>query len=676
MTDERASVDDSRSTLDRTATRLGSTLDRSAARLDSTLKRLGRLVFGDRWGLAVFLIGVITAGLLWRVGIFITDTYTVANAFVALTEGHLGVERAVYGESLATPGMSVVDGRLYGRNYGQIVLSLPAYWLLSGLSALIDPRVLFAAVWSLSVLGLGVVIGPLVDRRRSVVIAGSFLATLAFLANVAVATDFDGTYLPLSALQLTGIVAGGLVGVVLYRLLATLQTTRVGVATGVLGVLGTPVLLWAPIPKRHVFTTLFPLAAVAALALSRATDSTSNRATVQHRWAHALAYAFVGLTAWIHAAEGLLLLVVLVGTDLLTGERSWRPGWTTVAVLLVLGLSIVPLAATNVAISGDPIDPPRELAAYNGGDLDGEGPSADGPPGSSDPTGPGGPADPGGSLPNVFGLLASAGGWLLSMLGPFTRLTSEVSAGLSILVSEPSRVYQTFLRSGYLADVAAPDGTAAISLTVLESMPLFGGLIALPVVIGRAIRRRSRSIRSWFRGPAGTADVGLAAYALAVTLLYLPRLPLHAQVTVRYLLPVFPIGLYLLVRSRPVHRAIDDHTAWLWSSYAVGVFVGGQLLLVAVATLAATIGEAFQLHAVVGLALAGVLAVATITAVSFEHPSSDRLLAIVLGLTAATTTVFVVFVGVGYTDAIGVYPGSGDHALGIVRLLADAVGLP
>jgi hypothetical protein len=207
-------------------------------------------------------------------------------------------------------------------------------------------------------------------------------------------------------------------------------------------------------------------------------------------------------------------------------------------------------------------------------------------------------------------------------------------------------------------------------------MPLLGGLIAAPVVLGRTIRRRTGSVRSWLRGPAGTADVGLAAYALAVTLLYLPRLPLHAQVTVRYLLPVFPIGLYFLIRSRPVRRAIDDYAGWLWSSYAVGVFIGGQLLLVAVATLAATIGEAFQLHAVVGLALAGVLAAATITAVSFEHPSSDRLLAIVIGLAAATTTVFVALVSVGYTDAIGVYPGGGDHALAIVRMLAETVALP
>ena len=673
MTDEKGPLVDSVSTLDRTA-----------ARLDPTLKRLGRLVFGDRWGLAVFLVAVVTGGLLWRVGIFITDTYTVANAFVALTEGHLVVEQAVYGESLATPGMSVVDGQLYGRNYGQIVLSLPAYWLLSGLSALVDPRVLLAALWSLSAVGLGIVFGPLVDRRRSVVISGSLLASVAFLANVAVATDIDPVYLPLAALQMTGIVTGGLVGVVLYRLVSALQTRRVGVAAGVLGVFGTPVLLWAPIPKRHVFTTLFPLAAVTTLALSRASDSTSNRATAHQRWTHALAYGFVGLTAWIHAAEGLLLLVVLVGTDLLTGEFSWRPGRTTATIVLVLGLSIVPLAATNVAISGDPLDPPRELPSDTGGDLGEADPPADGPPASSEPTGPPGandptppeaPVEPDGGLPGLFGFVASAGGWLFSTLGPFTRLGAEVSAGLSVLFSEPSRVYHTFFRSGYLADVAAPDGTAAISLTVFESMPLLSGLIALPVALGQAIRRRSHSVRFWLRGPAGTADVGLAVYGLTVTLLYLPRLPLHAQVTVRYLLPVFPIGLYLLVRCRPIRRAIDDHTAWLWTSYVVGVFIGGQLLLVAVATLAGTIGEAFQFHAVIGLAFAGVLA-ATITAVAVKTHSGNRLLAIALGLTAATTTVFVVFVSVGYTDAIGVYPGGGDHALAIVRLLAKTVALP
>ncbi|MFB6129107.1 MAG: hypothetical protein ABEJ47_05015 [Halorhabdus sp.] len=660
-------------------------------RFDRTRRALGRFVFGDRRGLAVFLLAVVAGGLLWRVGIFITDTYTVANAFVAVTEGHLSVEQAVYGESLATPGMHVVDGELYGRNYGQLALSLPTYWLLARLSALVDPGILLAALWSVSVLGLAVVIGPLLDRRRTVVIAGSLLASAAFLANVAVATDLDPTSLPLAALQLTGIVAAGLLGVTLYRLVSALQTRRVGVAAGVLGVLGTPVSLWASIPKRHVFTTLFPLAAVATLALSRTAGSSLDRSVTRRRWTHALAYAFVGLTAWIHAAEGLLLLIVLVVTDLLTGDRRWRPGRTTAAIALVLTLSIVPLAATNVAISGDPLEPPRELPAYNGGDLGGDEPEPppepDGPsdgfndgravgPDDAEP-----PAAPDhGLLPDIWGLFVIASGWILSTLRsalePIARLGTELLAGLATAASHPSRVYHTFLRSGYLSGVAAQDGTAAISLTVLESMPLLGGVLALPVVGARRLHRRSVSIRPWLRRPAGTADVGLATYGLAVTLLYLPRLPLHAQVTVRYLLPVFPIGLYFLVRTRAVRRAIDDHAGWLWSSYAVGVCIGGQLLVVAVATLATTIGEAFQLHAVISLALAGVVALATSVATVSGNESLTRPLAMALGFAAAATTAFVVFVSVGYTNAVGVYPGGGDHALALVRLLAETVALP
>jgi len=659
-------------------------------RLAHAGRRLERGVFGDRWGLFVFLLALVVSGLIWRVGIFITDSYTVGNAFVALTEGHLDVRRIVYGESLATPGMHVVDGQLYGRNYGQLFLSLPAYWLLSGLSMLVDPRVLLAALWSLSVLGLGSVLGSLVQRGRMFTVAGSLLATGSFLANVAIATDFDTVYLPFAALQLTGIIAGGLVGVVLYRLCRRLQTARVGVAAGILGVLGTPVLLWAPIPKRHVFTTLFPLAAVTTLALSRAGGPSPKRSDARKRWTHALAYGFVGATAWIHAAEGLLLFLVLLFTDLLTGETAWRPGRTTAAILLVLGLSLVPLAATNAAISGDPFEPPRELPNYHGQELvntdpsadaggssgPGDAPDGDRPAGSTD-DGP--PVSPDSLFPDVVGLVVGAGAavsaTLQSAFDSLERLGSELFEGMMTAVTEPVRVYQTFLRSGYLAGVAGEDGTAAISLTVLESMPLLGGLLALPVAATQRFLNRTSSFTSWLRRPAGTADIGLAAYAIALTLLYLPRLPLHAQLTVRYLLPVFPIGLYFCLRSPSIRRPIEAHAPSLWWGYTAGLFIGGQILVIAVVSLTSTFGEAVQLHALIALGLAGALAVTAVSSAVFEDSTVDRSLAVILGLTAATTTAFVVLVSIGYTDAIGTYPNGGDHTVPFVRLLADAVTL-
>jgi hypothetical protein len=134
----------------------------------STLRATAvRTLLGGQPGLVVFLGTLVFAGLSWRVGVFITDTYTLANAFASLSEGGFAVEGAVYGDSLETPGMGVRDGRYYGRNYGQLVVSLPALWLLEASALVADPGLVFAAGWSLLVVALGREAGRLVERKEA-----------------------------------------------------------------------------------------------------------------------------------------------------------------------------------------------------------------------------------------------------------------------------------------------------------------------------------------------------------------------------------------------------------------------------------------------------------------------------------------------------------------------------
>ena len=127
---------------------------------------LGRAVFGDRLGAVVFLAAVSTYLLCWRVGVLITDSYTVANTLAAVADGQLHVDRAVYGPSLETPGMGTRDGRFYGRNYGQVFLALPLLWALEALAAVTELRVSVAGVWALSLLALSLLVGRELDRPR------------------------------------------------------------------------------------------------------------------------------------------------------------------------------------------------------------------------------------------------------------------------------------------------------------------------------------------------------------------------------------------------------------------------------------------------------------------------------------------------------------------------------
>jgi hypothetical protein len=94
----------------------------------------------------------------------------------------------------------------------------------------------------------------------------------------------------------------------------------------------------------------------------------------------------------------------------------------------------------------------------------------------------------------------------------------------------------------------------------------------------------------------GIVDAFTVVYGLALTLIYLPRLPIHAAITVRYLLPLYPIGIYALARQPAVRRVIDERFLPLSFAYAGSLLVGGQLLVLYLWATAATRGEAVQTH--------------------------------------------------------------------------------
>lgn len=590
--------------------------------------RFGRAVFGDRLGLTIFLGALCVFWLYWRVGVFITDTYTVANTLVAVADGHLFVEEIVYGPGPNTPGMHRVGDRLYGRNYGQVVLALPFLWVLEGLTAVADLRIALAGLFGLLVLGACVQVGRLADHRRAFTLLGSIAALALFAANAALATPIDPRWLPLIALQASTMVAAGLIGVVVYRLLARVHGRRVGAVAGVLAVLATPVAFWASLPKRHVLTTLLALCTFYCLYRSRAATTAKRRA-----WFRALAYVPVGLTAWVHAPEALVLLVALVVVDL-PSARSNDPR-TLAAIGGAFALSLVPFFLTNLLIAGNPIEPPRLLPAYDGGVA-------------------GPPIEPG----------TSGGGVLSQAIAPLTTLGSLFADGAIVAVERPDRLSATFLRSGYIEAVATRDGGAAINLTVLESAPVLGALLALPAHL--AVRRPDRSaIERWLRSPAGATDALTTVYTLGLTLVYLPRLPLHAQVTVRYLLALFPILVYAIARLPAVRRAIARTRTFAWTALA-STLVGGQLLIAGLVLLEATLGEAVQVHAWIGLAAALALGGWSVGATVLDRPGS-RVGAVCLGVATGAGIVFALLSGVMY------FAYAGDFALPVGRLVGEAL---
>jgi hypothetical protein len=154
---------------------------------------------------------------------------------------------------------------------------------------------------------------------------------------------------------------------------------------------------------------------------------------------------------------------------------------------------------------------------------------------------------------------------------------------------------------------------------------------------------------------------------VGLTLQYASRLPIHAQITVRYLFPLFPLGVYLVVRLPVVRQTLTEH----WRPFAWTVtgtlLVGGQLVVVVVYLAADGLGEAFQFHALLALAVGLPLGLWALAGRSDGW--HGRVGAVLLGVATAVPTLFVLLTALEY------YPLGDAHALPMVRALADLLTL-
>lgn len=611
--------------------------------LSASKSRFAARVFGDRTGLTLFFAALTFLGLCWRQGVPINDNYTILNALVAVADGHLYLERPAFGPGLATPGTVTANGQVYGRNYGEVFLALPVLLGLRALALVADLRLLLAGAWSLCVLGTVVGAGALLNRENKSVVIGSGLALLAFLANVVLATELPARWYPLIALQIVSAVAGALTGVLVYRLLRRVHESRLGIAAGIMTVLAMPVGFWATIPKRHVLIACLAIGAVYLLYRSREQQTETGNATpdLRHR---AGAYALTGLAAWIAAPEGVVLGLAVAVADLSTLRRLDLCEMGVISVVTVV--AFLPFFLTNIAIAGDPLTAPRYLPGYV-------------PAETATGTSVGGSGSVGGAQS-----AGSTGD--IGIIVAFDRVVGQFIKGATTLVERPTDAWETFVRSGYDLDTWTEDVVEGANLSVLESAPLFAPIAGTAALGARRVFDRFRDaqpnssdVHSSNCGAVDVADRFALVYAVLLTLAYIPRLPVHAQITVRYLVPMYPLLLYAVARLPAVQRAVEHRWRYAAWTYAGTVLIAGQLFLAGVTVLNMTNGQSMQAHAVVNLTVAtllGLWAIAATLGRRREGPDHyDAVGAILLGLAAGAGTVLILLATIAYFPTGGFF---------------------
>ena len=593
---------------------------------------LSRALFGDRLGVLLALGSLVWVGLTWRLGFFSNDQYTFANTVLAVADGQLHVTQPVYGpESGATPGTSLADGRVYGRNYGIVLLSAVWYAVLRAVALVADVRVLLAGCWSLALVAVAGRIGTAVGRRRAGLVAGTVAAGVLFGLSLLVADPLPPRWLPLIALQLTTALATAFAAVGCYRLVVRMYDRRLGVAAGVATVVATPVGFWATLPKRHSVTAMLVVCAMYTLYRSRA--AATARTSARFR---ALTYVWPALLAWVHAPLGFILLVAVGVVDLPTaGSNSPR---ALVTLGTAFGVALMPFLLTNAAISGNALAPPRFLPSYGAGVS------------NAVATG-----STGGSVSD------STVGWLPI---PALRVIEQFT-GSYVAMTEPARLLHVFVRRGYIPTLR-PTQDAAIHLSVVESMPLFGALLAYPAL---ALRRRSPgpdwmgSPRQW--SPMRVVDAFSVAYVVLLVGLYFQALPLHHMLTVRYLHPLYAVGVYWLVRVPAVRRAVTSEWRLLTRSYTGTVLVGTGGYLGAIALDGLVLGESVQLYALVALLVAAAVGLWALTATL--RGGYRRTGALALGVAAGAMSVYLLAAG------LSLFPSTGEFLLPVSGAVSEQI---
>jgi hypothetical protein len=298
---------------------------------------------------------------------------------------------------------------------------------------------------------------------------------------------------------------------------------------------------------------------------------------------------------------------------------------------------------------GSPLKPPRLLARAGTGGAE---------PVVSD-------GGSGGLSGRIFSVLSPALAVVSRFTQPLQLLVGEIVAGVAVLFTDPEALYHTFIRSGDAAAALDYSEHESVNLTILESAPVLAAVVGGIPALWR--RRDSISVPGRVLSARNIVDAFAVVLVLAMTFQYASRLPIHSQLTVRYLFPLYPLGIYFLVRLPVVRRTLETHwRAFAWTTAAT-VLIGGQLLAVGVFLTTSGLGAAVQLHGIVGLAAA--LPLLLWALVGRSEGSFGVLGAILLGLTTALSVVFTVLVTIEY------YPLGDAHVLPVVRMLAEAVTL-
>ncbi|MFQ3293724.1 MAG: hypothetical protein ACI9PP_001496 [Halobacteriales archaeon] len=139
------------------------------------------------------------------------------------------------------------------------------------------------------------------------------------------------------------------------------------------------------------------------------------------------------------------------------------------------------------------------------------------------------------------------------------------------------------------------------------------------------------------------------------------------MLTVRYIHPIYPLGIYGLVRLAPVRAVIATEWSRLLRTYLAGVALGVPAYIGAIAVAATGRSETVQLYGVVAFGIGLVVALWAVAATVRPSDRSASVGAIMLGIAAAAMTVYLL------VSVLGFFAFTKDFLLPISRAIAEGL---
>jgi 4-amino-4-deoxy-L-arabinose transferase-like glycosyltransferase len=307
----------------------------------SKLLSIQRSINSNRIPLLIFFSSLFLYLSFAGTRLFFSDEGIILDQFYNLIHGSLALKIAKIN---TLKGVLIsVGNNIYGVfSYSLLILSLPVFFLLSSIEYVYGAHLFFVQIWAISG---GIIIYLLTGNRGFKYRSGYAWVTylLLIFSNY---YFFKPIYFPkwgeLLSIEFTNILIGSLIAVMVYELFKNNFSQKIGIFASLFVIFATPLSFYAITLKHHSLTVLLTL--LSFYFFYKYFEKKENKFIY-------LAYISAALCVWTRILDGTVLFSSLLFMEIFILKRKVQDLKSTLAIFL---MALLPFLIFNYMILGTP----------------------------------------------------------------------------------------------------------------------------------------------------------------------------------------------------------------------------------------------------------------------------------------------------------------------------------